>query len=68
MSALPEPIADTVKGAAARLSLSVSSLYVEMNKGRLKAVKVRGRTLITRQAQADFLAALPAADLAVAGR
>ena len=40
-------LADTIPGACARLGIARSSLYIEISEGRLRAVKMRGRTLIT---------------------
>ena len=54
-----EPIVDTLERACARLSISRSLAYTEIKAGRLIALKARGRTLITREAQAQYLAALP---------
>jgi excisionase family DNA binding protein len=57
-------IADPVPQAAARLSVSRSMLYLELKAGRIKAVKARNRTLITREEQQRWLASLPEAELA----
>ncbi len=55
-----EPIADAIPAACIRLSISRSTLYLELASGALRGVKVRGRTLITREAQLDWLNSLPA--------
>lgn len=55
-----DALADQVPGACARLGLSRSTLYLEIAAGRLRAVKVRGRTLITREDQAAWVKSLPA--------
>lgn len=44
----PDAIADTIPAACARLGISRSTLYLEISSGRLRAVKVRGRTLLRR--------------------
>lgn len=59
MNQIAEPIADSVSDAAARLGVSRSLLYVELKSGRLEALKVRGRTIVSREAQSRWLAALP---------
>lgn len=59
-------LADTIPEACARLRVSRSTLYQELKSGRLVAVKARGRTLITREAQAAWLRSLPPAYAAAA--
>jgi excisionase family DNA binding protein len=58
-------LADTIPQAAARLSISRTRIFEEIRAGRLKAVRAGGRTLIPREAQAEWLASLPriAADI-----
>ena len=55
-----DALADTVPTACARLGIARSSLYIEISEGRLRAVKARGRTLITRADQVAWLNSLPA--------
>ena len=55
-----EPIADSVIIAAKRLGISRSALYLELRDGRLKARKSGGRTLVSREAQREWLESLPA--------
>ncbi len=55
-----EPLADQVPAACLRLGLSRTMLYREIAAGRLRAVKVHSRTLITREDQAAWLKRLPA--------
>jgi excisionase family DNA binding protein len=52
-------LADTIPEACHRLSVSRSALYREISSGKMRAVKVRGRTLITRADQVDWLDSLP---------
>lgn len=54
-----EPIADTIPAACVRLGISRSTLYLEIKSRRLRAIKVRGRTLISRADAAAWLASLP---------
>lgn len=56
-----QQLADTIPEACARLRCSRSTLYLELKAGRLIAVKVRGRTLITREESSRWLASLPKA-------
>ena len=58
---IAERLADTIPEACARLRVSRSTIYLELKAGRLIAVKVRGRTLITLQEEARWLASLPKA-------
>lgn len=55
----PEALADSVVDAAMRLGISRTTVYQEINKGRLKSVKCGKRRLITRDAQQQWLAGLP---------
>lgn len=55
-----DALADTVPVACARLGISRSTLYLEVAAGRLRAVKVRGRTLLRRVDQAAWADNLPA--------
>ena len=56
-----EPLLDSIDQAVTRLGISRSLLYAEINRGRLRSVKVGKRRLIPRDAQRDWLASLPAA-------
>ena len=56
----PDALADTVPVACARLGVSRSTLYLEISAGRLRAVKVRGRTLLRRVDQSSWADNLPA--------
>lgn len=61
-----DALADTIPGACARLGISRSSAYVEIAQGRLRAVKARGRTLVTRVDQLEWLNSLPTVPAAAA--
>ena len=50
-----------VKGACAHLHFSRGTLYREIADGRLKPVKVRGRTMITGTEIVRYIASLTAA-------
>lgn len=52
-----EPLAYRVKDAAKATGLSVSTLYNLRRDGRLKMVKVCGRTLVPREALEGLLKA-----------
>ena len=54
-----EPIADDPAAAAKRLGICRAQLYVELAAGRLVARKAGRRTLILRDEQDRWLAALP---------
>ena len=58
MTIHPDALADPIPAACARLGISRSTAYLEISANRLKIVKVRGRTLITRAEQERFLASL----------
>ena len=58
MNSFSEPLADSIPAAASRLGVSRSLAYLEIKAGRLQALKVRGRTIITRAEQERFLASL----------
>jgi len=58
---IAERLADTIPEACARLGCSRSTIYLELKAGRLIAVKVRGRTLVSREEQQRYLASLPKA-------
>ena len=60
MNIQSDALADTVPVACARLGISRSTLYLEVAAGRLRAVKVRGRTLLRRVDQAAWAENLPA--------
>jgi excisionase family DNA binding protein len=49
----------SVKEVAEQYGLHRSTIYEEINDGRLEAVKVRGRTVIFRDAVDAWRAALP---------
>lgn len=51
-----EPLADGVADAAKRLGVSKGLLYKLHKAGKVKLVKLAGRTLITRAEQARLLA------------
>lgn len=55
-----EPLADTIEGTLTRLGISRSTCYREIAAGRLRAVKVRNRTLVTRADQLMWLNSLRA--------
>lgn len=59
-AASPEPIADSPKVAAKRCGIGRVKLYAEIAAGRLRSVKCGKRRLIPRDAQAEWLANLPA--------
>lgn len=61
--ALPR-LAVTLPVASVMLGVSRSTLYVLAGEGKLKAVKVGGRTLITTASIRDFLDGLPLAGIA----
>ncbi len=52
-------LVDTVPAAAYRLSISHTKIYDEIKAGRLRAVKMGGRTLIARADQQAWLDSLP---------
>jgi excisionase family DNA binding protein len=54
---LTERRAYTMGEAAALVRLSVSTLYAERARGRLKTIKLAGRRLITREALEAYIAA-----------
>ena len=58
MNIVAEPLADSVPVAAARLGVSRSLAYVLIKNRELEALKVRGRTIISRDEQTRFLASL----------
>lgn len=58
MNTPADPLADSVPVAAARLGVSRSMAYLLMKSGELHALKVRGRTIISRQEQSRFIASL----------
>lgn len=53
------PLALTVRGACAKLSISRSTLYEEIAAGRLLAKKAGKKTLIPTQSVKDWLDSLP---------
>lgn len=54
-----EPLADSVAGAAKRLGISRSAIYLELQAGRLVGRKAGRRTLIERTEELRWLASLP---------
>jgi excisionase family DNA binding protein len=58
MTTLSEPLADSIPGAAARLGVSRSLTYLLIKSNEIRALKVRGRTIITRAEQERYLASL----------
>jgi len=58
VAAVPRPVM-TVKEFAKAHGLGLTTAYEELKRGRLKAVKVGAKTLITVEAQAAWLASLP---------
>ena len=58
-NARPDPIADSVETAAFRLGIGRAQLYKEIKAGRLRVRKLGRRTLVPRQEQTAWLAALP---------
>lgn len=56
---IAEPLADSIPVAAARLGISRALLYVCLKRREILAKKAKGRTLITREEQARWLASLP---------
>ena len=52
-------LADAPKSAAHNLGIGLTKLYAEIREGRIEALKFGNRTLITTQAQKDWLSALP---------
>lgn len=63
-----ESIVRSPKGFAARNGISLSQVYIEMRAGRLKAKKMGKRTLISEQAEQDWLNNLPDAVVDENGR
>lgn len=52
-----EPMALSVADVAARVGLSKQSVYREVEDGRLRAVRIRGRLLVPADAVAEWLQA-----------
>lgn len=50
-----DALADPIPAACARLGIGRSTIYREISEGRLRAVKARGRTLILRSSQQEWL-------------
>lgn len=63
-----EVIDRSPKGFAHRYGLSVSTIYNQMRSGRLKAKKLGKRTLITAEAEQEWLDNLPDAVVDENGR
>ncbi|KQZ65566.1 hypothetical protein ASD67_00145 [Sphingopyxis sp. Root1497] len=51
-------LVDTVTDTAHRLGLSRTGVYAQIKAGKLRAVKAGGKTLITRDDQAAWVASL----------
>lgn len=58
MEKVTERIADNIEQACERLGISKTLIYKELKAGRLKAFKTGRRTVITRQAQDEWLNSL----------
>jgi hypothetical protein len=56
---LPEPLADPINVAATRMGVSRATLYNQIAAGLLTVRKAGRRTLVTRDEQYRWLAALP---------
>ncbi len=52
-------LADSPKNAAKNLGIGLTKLYEEIKTGRLRALKFGSRTLVTTEAQRDWLNSLP---------
>ena len=59
MSYPVEPLADPIPEACRRLGMSKSTLYLELKAGAIKALKIRGKSIITRAEQERYLTSLP---------
>jgi len=57
------PLAYSPKDACAALGIGLTSLYLEIARGRIEARKAGNRTLIPAASLLDYLAALPDADI-----
>ena len=57
------PRAYSPKDACAALGIGMTSLYLEIARGRIEARKAGNRTLIPAASLLDYLAALPNADI-----
>jgi predicted site-specific integrase-resolvase len=62
-----EPLADGVAVAAKRLGVSKGLLYKLSKAGKVRLVKLAGRTLITREEQARLLREAQVADEPASG-
>lgn len=58
MTIHPDALADPIPAACARLGVSRSTIYLLFSDQKLRAIKVRGKTLVTRAEQARFIASL----------
>lgn len=58
MLPLTDALADPIPAACARLGVGRSTIYREIADGHLHAVKARGRTLILRSSQEEWLSNL----------
>lgn len=56
---MSEKIARTLNETAARLSVSRRSIYREIEAGRLRAVKIGGRTMILAEDEVAYLTSRP---------
>ena len=59
----PTPFAYSPKDACTVLGIGMTSLYLEIARGRIEARKAGNRTLIPVASLQDYLAALPLADI-----
>ena len=62
------PLMNSVQGAAARLGISPSKLYVLIAEGVIEARKLCGRTVVPEESLQAFAAGLPDAEIAVRAR
>ncbi len=59
----PTPFAYSPRDACAALGIGLTSLYLEIARGRIEARKAGNRTLIPAVSLLDYLAGLPLADI-----
>jgi len=59
MNTHPDYIDRSPRGVGARSGLSAPTIYKEINEGRLKAKKLGKRTIITPEAEKDWINNLP---------
>ncbi len=58
----PEPLAYRIPDACHVLGLGKTSIYALMGEGKLRAIKVAGRTLIDAESARALIASAPARD------